>query len=262
MTCIFFLVINILCFTLIDLKSNNKDLETIDYYCKSYCVIDRNTKKVLDDKNKDLICGPASLTKVLTAVVALENIELDNYFHLTLNDINIEGSSIYLHENDLIYGYDLLYGLLMRSGNDCAMALAKLYSYDDFIFKMNALCERLNLNNSYFINPTGLDGNRTTAYDMGMIYDYCLENEKFKEIISTKKHTIKLEDRSLYLVNKHKLLMYDDFVTGGKTGYTKLCGRTLITSYKRNNKEIIIVTMDASNDWNFHRYLANIYLGD
>ena len=217
--CIFFLIINILCFSLIDLERNNNTvIETIDYYCRSYVVIDRATKEVLDEKNKDLVCGPASLTKVLTAIIALENINLDNYYHLTLEMINIEGSSIYLHEDDLIYGYDLLYGLLMRSGNDCAMALANIYSYNDFIYKMNTLCERLNLNNSYFVNPTGLDGNRTTAYDIGMIYDYCLDNEKFREIICTKKHTIKLNDRSLYLVNKHKLLMYEEDVSGGKTG--------------------------------------------
>ena len=261
--CIFFIIINTISFSLINLTID-KDvvIETIEYYAKSYIVFERESKKILSEKNKDLICGPASLTKILTAIIALENMELDNYFFLNMKDVNVEGSSIYLHEHDLIYGYDLVYGLLLRSGNDCAMSLANIYSYKDFIYKMNELCKRLNLTNSYFINPTGLDGNRTTAYDLAVIYDYCLDNDKFREIINAKKHTVKLVDRSLYLVNKHKLLMYEDDVTGGKTGYTKLCGRTLITSFKRNSKEIIIVTLNASNDWNFHKYLAEIYLGD
>ncbi len=215
---VYFLLINISCLLFIKVSTKEVLLDVGSYSSDSLIVYDNQKDLVVDGYNINKIKAPASLTKVLTAIIALENINLDNYFLMSLKDVNIEGSSIYLHENDLVYGYDLLYGLLLRSGNDCATALANIYGYNDFVYLMNQKCNDLGLKDSKFVNPTGLDGNYTTAYDLAIIYDYCLENEEFRKIIETKKHTVKLQDRSLLLVNKHKLVMFDDACISGKTG--------------------------------------------
>ena len=245
---------------MINISKEEVSLEVNSYSADSLIVYDNKLDEIIDGYNIDKVKAPASLTKVLTAIIALENINLDNYYLMSLKDVNIEGSSIYLHENDFVYGYDLVYGLLLRSGNDCATALANIYGYDDFVKLMNKKCSDLGLTNSKFINPTGLDGNFTTAYDLAVIYDYCLENKIFRKIIETKKHTIKLADRNLYLVNKHKLVMFEEQAISGKTGYLKSSGRTLVTYYEYKNKSCIIVTLNCGDDWSIHSNLARKYL--
>lgn len=254
------------------IKNSEKDkltvlsnsFENTKVVADSAIVMECNSKRILYEKDCHQILPPASLTKVLTAITALENMNLNNYFLMRLDFINIEGSKIYLEDGDFILGYDLLYGLLLRSGNDCASAISHLYSgnEEDFLYKMNEMCRRLGMFDSTFINPSGLDqdgSNYTSAYDLAVLMSYALQNETFRKITSTKKYVTRLPSgKSIMMVNKHKLIQNNILATGGKTGYTKKAGRTLITSFKDEEMEIVVVTMNASDDWNTHEELARI----
>lgn len=259
-------------FTFISLIFQNADeekvvsstnLNQLEISAESAIVLECNSHRILYQKNPNKILPPASLTKVLTGITALEIMDLSKYYLMENEFINIEGSKIYLEEHDFISGYDLLYGLLLRSGNDCAGALAHSYSgkNEDFIFKMNELAHRIGMNNSTFVNSSGLDENEsnyTSAYDLALLMSYALENPVFRKITNTKKYTAMLPSgKKIFMQNKHKLVQNNYLATGGKTGYTKKAGRTLITSFKKDEMEIVVVTMNASNDWEIHEMLAN-----
>lgn len=205
---------------------------------------------------------PASITKILTCIVAIENYNLNDYVIVDEKINNIEGSKIYLKPGDIISIKDLLYGSMLCSGNDASTLLAKKYSgkEEDFIFLMNELCKKIGANSSIFNNPTGLDSinqNYTTAYDMALIMSYAMKNETFRKINQTISYSPTIYSNSkLYFFNKHKLIRNYEFVIGGKTGYTKKAGRTLVSVFKQNNLEIVIVTLDDNNDWNNHLNLA------
>ena len=128
---------------------------------------------------------------------------------------------------------------------------------------MNELVKKYNLKNTIFNNPSGLDEdtkNYSTCYDLAILTSIALENETFSKIFKTKKYSCTLPNgKNLYFYNKHKLLQTDDSVIGGKTGYTKKAGRTLITVFNKNNEILIVVTMDAYNDWNLHKMLVSKY---
>ena len=209
---------------------------------------------------------PASITKILTCIVAIENYHLNDYVIVDEQVNTIEGSKIYLKPGDIISIKDLLFGAMLCSGNDAAKLLATKYSgkEEDFIFLMNKLCKKINANSSIFNNPTGLDSinqNYTTAYDMALITSYAMENETFRNINQTISYSPTIySDSKLYFFNKHKLIRNYDYVIGGKTGYTKKAGRTLVSVFKEKELEIVIVTLNDPNDWNNHLTLArNIF---
>jgi D-alanyl-D-alanine carboxypeptidase len=145
------------------------------------------------------------------------------------------------------------------------MALAMAYSGapSDFVAKMNEIVSSLNLKNSIFENPSGLDGktnNYSSCYDLAYLTSIALENETFRKIFGTKTYDVTLPSgKKMHFFNKHKLVISDNNVIGGKTGYTKKAGRTLITVFNQNGRELVVVTMDAYNDWNLHRSLVNAY---
>ena len=225
--------------------------------------MDAKTNEVLFNKNAHSPKLTASICKVLTAYVAIKYLPLDNYIVINEKIINVEGSRIYLESGDLVSIETLLYGLMLRSGNDAAMALAMSYSNNtsDFVDKMNETVKLLNLKNSTFENPSGLDGqtnNYSSCYDLAYITSIALENETFRKIFATKSYDTTLPNgKRLHFFNKHKLVISDNNVIGGKTGYTKKAGRTLITVFNKDGRELIVVTMNAYNDWNLHRSLVN-----
>lgn len=245
-------------------NSESDSLVSLEYIdAKSYIVLDVKSKRILDGKNIDSLVLPASTTKILTCLTVLNNFNLDEYITITKEMINVEGSKIYLKEKDVISVENLLYGLMLNSGNDASLALAigLTGSVDNFVKLMNDECKIIGMTNSTFENPNGLDTfnkNYTTAYDMAILMANALKNESFRKITSCKEKTVKLESgNNLYFNNKHKLIHTNDLTTGGKTGYTKKAGRTLVTSFKQDDFEIVVCTFDASNDWEIHKDLAN-----
>lgn len=224
-------------------------------------LIEKTSKRVLYEKNMNERYLTASIAKIMTAVVVIENSDLDEYANVGLDTMNQVGSSIYLEEGDKVKMIDLLYGMLLRSGNDAAYLLAKTTSgsVDDFVYLMNQTAKKIGMTSSTFTNPSGLDEeslNYSTAYDMAILMAYALDNEVFAKITSSKSYTSKTYNgKLLHFINKHKLVLNLDYVTGGKTGYTKSAKRTLVTSAKKDNMDLICVTFNCGDDWNVHKKL-------
>lgn len=245
--------------------SSDESIIPVSISTDAAIVMDVRTKEVLFEKNAHSKKLTASICKVLTAYTAIKYLPLDHYIIVNDSMINIEGSRIYLEPGDIVSIETLLYGLMLRSGNDAAMALAMAYSNDpsDFVLKMNEVVKSLNLKNSVFENPSGLDGktkNYSSCYDLAFITSVALENNSFRKIFGTKTYDVTLPNgKKMHFFNKHKLVLASNNVIGGKTGYTKKAGRTLITVFNQNGRELVVVTMDAYNDWNLHRSLVNAY---
>lgn len=224
----------------------------------SYAVIDAKTGRLLEGSNADTQLPIASLTKVWTALTVLDNASLTDEVTISSTAAIQEGSSLYLQPGEVWTVNSLLHGLLLRSGNDAAYALAEYAggSVDGFTDMMNEKFQVAGLENSHFTNPSGLhhDEHYSSAFDMANMFRLALQNEQFKEIASAK--TYKPKERNVRWGNKHKLLHYNDYAIAGKTGYTKRAGRTLVTYFKEKNKEIIVVTLNHSDDWNYHAGIA------
>lgn len=193
-------------------------------YADSYILIEKDTLRVLDGENIHEKFLPASITKIMTCIVAIENCSLDDEFIVTSDVIRQEGSSIYLELGEKVSMRTLLYGMMLRSGNDASYMIAKCTfgDIDTFIDKMNEYARSIGMKNSIFNNPSGLDDetcNYSTAYDMAILMAYALNNEVFREIVSTKNYNYTSSNGvNHYFTNKHKLLLSYDFITGGKTG--------------------------------------------
>lgn len=244
---------------------NNNIVVNFEVTAQSCIVIDANNNKILYSKNMNKKMLPASITKILTAITAIETYPLDDYIYIDSSIPNEIGSKIYLKEGDYISVENLLYGLLLNSGNDAAIALANHYSnnYSDFVVLMNDLAKKIGANNSNFTNPSGLDElteNKTTAYDMAIITSYAIKNQTFLKIFGTKSKIINLNDHTIYLHHKHRLIQNNEMAIGGKTGYTEKAGRTLVTCFEKNDNRIIVVTIDAYNDWQIHSKFADLFL--
>ncbi len=217
---------------------------------RSMVVIDGTTDTVLYSKDCHARLPMASTTKIATAIVAIENCDdLYTPFVISNNAVGIEGTSIYLQEGEEINMYQLLQGLMLASGNDCAVAIAEYFGYDNFITSMNELCSKLNLENTHFDNPHGLDSEThyTSAYDLAMITDYALDNETFREIASTERVVLEPTNKSdeRYLKHKNKLLFSMENCIGVKTGFTDNAGRCLVNAHEENGMRIISVVLNC-----------------
>jgi len=219
---------------------------------KGMCVLEQNSKRVLYQNNKDKQLANASTTKIVTAITVIQNCDdLDEVITVHDKSIGIEGTSIYLRKDEQISVRDLLYGLMLRSGNDSAVALAYHVggTEDKFVGMMNDLCVSVGAVNSHFANPHGLDeeGHYTTAYDLALITAYALNNPVFAEIVSTKHHTIPATNISeaRYLSNKNRLLNSLDGCIGVKTGFTSRAGRCLVSAIKRNDIVLVCVVLNC-----------------
>ncbi|MDV2580865.1 D-alanyl-D-alanine carboxypeptidase family protein [Alkalibacillus haloalkaliphilus] len=228
---------------------------------KSAIAIDMDTQEIIYSKNIHEQLPIASITKIMTAIVALEHKELDSKVTISNEASRMIGSSIYTQPGDVYSIEDLLYGLMLRSGNDAAYAIAEHVAGSEkgFAFLMNEKAEWIGMQNSSFQNPHGLDedDHYSTAYDMAVLTSYAMNtSEDFREIFGTKRYLS--ENVGYHWMNKNKLLMtYDQVCTGGKTGYTSIAGRTLVTTAEQDGNEVVVVTIDASDDWNDHRLLYN-----
>ncbi len=222
---------------------------------KGECVMEVSSGRILYCNNEDLKLPIASTTKILTAITVIENFNLDKVITVPKQATLIEGSSIYLKEGERLTVEELLYGLMLRSGNDCAYTLAStLTNYDEFITLMNDTANRLGCKNSNFVNPHGLhdDNHYSSAKDLCLITCHAMKNKTFRKIVSTKKISISNEfyDYKRVLINKNKLLYYLEGCNGVKTGYTKKAGRCLVTSCNKNGFEVISVVINSPDMYN------------
>lgn len=228
--------------------------------CSSYVVMEKSTNKVLESKDMHTSRSVASISKIMTAIVAIENVNLEDIVTIPQEINEVYGSMLYIHENDQIPIMDLLYGLILRSGNDAAVSIAIHVggTIEKFVEMMNQKAKNLNMQDSLFRNPHGLDeedgGNLSSAYDMALLHAYALNNPVYRQITSAKQYkTYK---------NKNRLFNLYDCTTGGKTGYTKLAKRTLVSSAKQDDLELVIVTLNCGNDFGVHKSLYQYYFAN
>ena len=225
---------------------------------KSAVLIERHTGRIIYEKNANERLGMASTTKIMTAIVALENSKVDDIVTASRRASLIEGTSIYLAEGEKVLMEDLLYALMLNSGNDAATAIAEHIGKNEagFVKLMNDKAKNLGLTDTHFTNPHGLADKEhyTTSYELAKITSYALDNPKFAEIVSTKKRRIarQREGGIEFLANHNKLLRIYEGATGVKTGFTKATGRTLVSSAERNGMELVAVTLNDGNDWRDH----------
>ncbi len=218
-------------------------------------VLDGVSGRVLYDKNSNERSLIASTTKIMTALIICEQCNVLDRMRIPKEAVGIEGSSMYLQEGEVLTLQELLYGLMLSSGNDAAVALA-IYcggTVEGFAELMNDKARNLGLRNTHFENPNGLDspGHYSTARDLAVLAAYAMDNPIFRKTVSTK--SLMLGQR--YLTNHNKLLWRVEGADGVKTGYTKAAGRILVSSATRNNRRILAVTIDDPEDWNDHAAL-------
>lgn len=230
---------------------------------RSAVVVDCATGTVLYSDNPDERLPMASTTKIMTALVALENAECDIEVEITEKSVGIEGSSIYLEKGEIFTLEELLYGLMLESGNDAANAIAIAVAGNEnaFVELMNRKALDIGLSDTKFENPHGLssDNHYTTARELAVITCEAMKNPTFRKIVSTDKYTIKQRDdcRARFFSNHNRLLRTLDICDGIKTGYTLAAGRCLVTSASVNESRFVAVTLNDRNDWKDHASLLS-----
>lgn len=218
---------------------------------RAMIVLEGNSNETLYSYNAHERLPMASTTKIVTAIVAIENCKnFDEKFQVSDKAVGMEGTSIYLKSGEKLNMRELLYGLILASGNDCAVAIAEYFeSEENFVSMMNDLVTKLELNDTHFDNPHGLDSDThyTSAYDLAVITAYALENPIFKEIVSTERMVIEPTEiyQARYLKNKNKLLFKYENNIGVKTGFTDKAGRCLVNAHEENGLEIISVVLNC-----------------
>ena len=222
---------------------------------QSAILMDAQTGRVLYEKNADDRSLIASTTKIMTALVIVEQCNVLDRVRIPKEAVGIEGSSIYLKEGEVLTVQELLYGLMLHSGNDAATALA-IYcggTVEGFAELMNEKAYRLGMKDSHFVNPSGLDapGHYSTARDMAVLTAYAMENPIFLQTVSTK--SVRVGQR--YFTNHNKLLWRFEGADGVKTGYTRAAGRILVSSAMRDGRRLVAVTINDGNDWQDHMHL-------
>jgi len=219
--------------------------------------------KVIFEKNSREKLPMASTTKIMTCLVALERGNLSDTVEIAPEAVGVEGSSLYLAKGDTSPLSDLLYGLMLRSANDAAAAIAFHIAggIEEFACIMNEKAAELGLSDTHFTNPHGLQNEEhyTTAYDFALLASYAMQNETFAKIVSTSDHTVSLNGGDLKkpIVNHNRLLRTYEGACGVKTGFTKTSGRCLVSAAKRDGVTLIAVTLNAPSDWADHRAMLD-----
>lgn len=223
--------------------------------------------RILFSHNKDEKRGMASTTKIMTALCAIENGDLDKMVTVSKTASGVEGSSMYLAQGEKLPLSDLVFGLMLVSGNDAATAIAESISgsVEKFAALMNEKAVEIGAFNTSFTNPHGLSDEKhyTTAYDLAKITAYAMQNPVFCEVVATKTKKLPATENGnpRYLVNHNKLLNMYDGCIGVKTGFTKATGRCLVSAAEKNGLRLVCVTLNAPDDWNDHMGLLNSAFG-
>jgi serine-type D-Ala-D-Ala carboxypeptidase (penicillin-binding protein 5/6) len=236
-----------------------KTAASVSVSANSAVLMDQESGRVLYEKNAHEKKRIASITKIMTAILAIESGKLDKMVQISSKATKAEGSSVYLKPNEKIKLEHLVYGLMLRSGNDTAEAIAEYVggSLEGFVYLMNQKAKEIGMANTNFANPHGLDNfenHYSTAYDMALLTRYAMQNETYKVISGTKIHKAPNPEEKWDRVwrNKNRLLSKYKYTTGGKTGYTKRAKRTLVSTATKGDMDLISVTLNAPDDWNDH----------
>ena len=228
---------------------------------KSSIVMDLDSGRVLYENNADEERLIASITKIMTCIIAIEQGDLDSDVEAGEEILKMYGTSIYLELNEKMKLIDLLYGLMLRSGNDASVVIAKAVagSEEEFVKMMNEKAKEIGMTNTTFSNPHGLDEetkNYSTARDMAILSRYAYKNKTYRKIIGTEEYRVKTDNKSYLWYNRMKLLGDYKYCTGGKNGYTPSAGKTLVTTHKKGNLKITVVTLYDNDEYNNHERLA------
>lgn len=225
------------------------EAEKLEIFSKAAVVYNSDTNTVLWGKNENLKLPMASTTKIMTAIVLVENADLSQVVEVCKEAAIVGGSSLGIKTGDKITLNDLLYGLMICSGNDAATQIAITVggSVEEFAEMMNKKATEIGLENTHFVTPHGLDRDEhyTTAIELAKITDYALGIPKIAEVVSQKNYTVTINGYPKTLSNTNELLGYLNGVNGVKTGYTGNAGRCLVTSVTRNNMSVISVVLGA-----------------
>ncbi len=258
----------LICFiAVVALLFNALSVSAYNISAKAAVVIDGYTGEILYSLNCDKRLPMASTTKIMTALLLCEMVDdLNKTIVTTREMVTVEGSSMGLMAGDTVSYHDLLYGMMLSSGNDAAntTAIALCGSINEFVKLMNKRAAELGLENTNFVTPSGLDadGHYTTAYELALIAKTALENPDFAAAAASKSARLCYGNPpyNRTLTNHNKLLkMYDDIV-GVKTGFTKKSGRCLVSASNKDGKSVIAVTLNDGNDWQDHRTLLDLGL--
>lgn len=230
--------------------------------CRSCVLMDSDSGRVLyakDENNPRLI---ASITKIMTAILAIESGRLEEEVTVGEEVLTMYGSNIYIELGEKMKLLDMVYGLMLRSGNDAAIVIATFIggTEEKFVEMMNEKAREIGMTNTIFNNSHGLDEvtqNKSTAYDMALLSSYASHNETYMKIVGTKKYTVQSDKKSYLWHNRNKLLNLYEYATGGKTGYTPSAGRTLVTNASHNGLNLTAVTLNDGNEYVSHETMYN-----
>ncbi len=232
----------------------------------SYVVMDMDSGRVLSSFNKDEKMLIASTTKIMTAIIAIENMDTSIIIEVGDEIDKVYGSMIYVKKGEMLSLESLLYGLMLRSGNDAAMTIAEnTLGYDKFIMAMNNKAKELKMYNTIFENPHGLDDeskNYSTAYDLSLLMKYAMKNPEFVKITNTKKYKVVTNLNTHIWYNKNQLLSSYKYATGGKIGYTKKSGHIFVSAASKDDKNLVVVTIKDTDRFNTHEYLYEKYFDE
>ena len=232
----------------------------IETSARSAILMDMDSNRILYEKNIHEKRSVASISKIMTAVVAIESGKIDDKVVIGTEIKSAYGSGIYIQIGEEMTLRDLLYGLMLRSGNDAALAISNYVggNVENFVALMNEKAKELKMTNTIFNNPSGLDedeGNYSTAYDMALLTSYAMKLDDYRSITSTKKYNLSTNKNTYSWINKNKLLSTYKYSTGGKTGFTEIAKRTLVSTATKDNTNLVVVTLNDGNDWNDHKNL-------
>ncbi len=232
----------------------------------SVTLMDMDTNRVLYSYNQNDPRLIASISKIMTAIVAINNSNISDIVKIDKSVLKSYGSGIYVEVGEKMSLENLLYGLMLRSGNDAAIQIANYVggSMESFVSLMNETAKNIGMKRTTFINSSGLEndngkGNMSTSYDMAILMSYAMKNKLFRTIVSTKEKTVKTNYKTYLWYNKNKLLKNYKYCTGGKTGFTEKARRTLVTTASKDNMNFVIVTLNDPNDFKDHENLYEEY---
>ena len=223
----------------------------------SNVLMDTDSGRIIYSKNMDEKRLIASITKIMTSIIAIENANVEDVVTVGEEVLTMYGSNIYIELGEKMTLKNLLYGLMLRSGNDSAIVIATYVgkTEEKFVKMMNDKAKRIGMTNTIFNNSHGLDEitqNYSTAKDMAILSTYAMKNQIYKEIVSTESWRVQSDKKSYYWENRNKLLKLYAHATGGKTGYTPSSGRTLVTTATKKNLNLTAVTLNDPNEYNSH----------
>ncbi|MCH5296065.1 MAG: D-alanyl-D-alanine carboxypeptidase [Ruminococcus sp.] len=258
---IFCVIIVVTAMPITSAASDNSEVPNVS--AESYVLYCADNGKVVVSKDEHKKMKPASTTKLMTTLIALEETASANKQVKFTKEMIAEGSSMYLGVGEVVTLKDLAAGMMMASGNDAANATAITVagSKEKFADKMNERASQIGMKDTHFVTPSGLDDDNhySTAYDLALLMSYALENDDFAELTAQKRATVDFispQDKKNTYANHNKLLSLYEYCIGGKTGYTIAAGRCLVSAAKKDGLTLVCVTLNDRNDWNDH---INLY---